>query len=129
MQGVPALDVPEFKGRSKLLLHHLPGGGSSWLKNLSDDRRHVVTTASLPSITGTAVNLLFQTAHLARSEKQNAMLLDLYICNWLEERIGFKADFRISFYPGKFSKERRSIIPAGDTSQFIPSRDADVAKF
>ncbi|KAH0723449.1 hypothetical protein KY289_006493 [Solanum tuberosum] len=54
---------------------------------------------------------------------------DLYICNWLEERIGFKADFRISFYPGKFSKERRSIIPAGDTSQFIPSRDADVAKF
>lgn len=115
---------------------------------------HVVTTASLPSITGTAVDILFRAAHLARSEKQNAMLLvpwlcksdqelifpnhlslsspedqDLYICNWLEERIGFKADFRISFYPGKFSKERRRITPSRDTSQFIPSRDADVAKF
>uniref|UniRef100_M1CQJ3 Digalactosyldiacylglycerol synthase n=1 Tax=Solanum tuberosum TaxID=4113 RepID=M1CQJ3_SOLTU len=64
--------------------------------------------------------------HLSLSSSEDQ---DLYICNWLEERIGFKADFRISFYPGKFSKERRSIIPAGDTSQFIPSRDADVAKF
>lgn len=115
---------------------------------------HVVTTASLPSITGTAVDIPFRAAHLARSEKQNAMLLvpwlcksdqelifpnhlslsspedqDLYICNWLEERIGFKADFRISFYPGKFSKERPRITPSRDTSQFIPSRDADVAKF
>lgn len=27
----------------------------------------------------------------------------------------------------KFSKERRSIIPAGDSSQFIPSKDADIA--
>ncbi|KAJ8570606.1 hypothetical protein K7X08_037578 [Anisodus acutangulus] len=32
-----------------------------------------------------------------------------------------------SFYPEKFPKERRSIIPAGDTSQFIQSRDADIA--
>ena len=87
---------------------------------------HVVTTASLPSITGTAVDILFRAAHLARSEKQNAMLLvpwlcksdqelvypnnltfsspeeqELYIRNWLEERVGFKTDFKISFYPGK----------------------------
>lgn len=27
----------------------------------------------------------------------------------------------------KFSKERRSIIPTGDTSQFISSKDADIA--
>ena len=27
----------------------------------------------------------------------------------------------------QFSKERRSIIPTGDTSQFIPSKDADIA--
>jgi hypothetical protein len=27
----------------------------------------------------------------------------------------------------QFSKERRSIIPAGDTSQFIPSKEADIA--
>ncbi|KAB1223420.1 Digalactosyldiacylglycerol synthase 1, chloroplastic [Morella rubra] len=50
----------------------------------------------------------------------------LYVAG-LRKRIGFKADFKISFYPGKFAKERRSIIPAGGTSQFIPSKDADIA--
>ncbi|KAJ6746025.1 DIGALACTOSYLDIACYLGLYCEROL SYNTHASE 1 CHLOROPLASTIC [Salix koriyanagi] len=120
----------------------------------SDGKRHVaiVTTASLPWMTGTAVNPLFRAAYLAKSEKQNVTLLVPWLCksdqelvypnnltftspeeqenyirNWLEERIGFKADFKISFYPGKFAKERRSIIPAGDTSQFIPSKDADIA--
>ncbi|CAN4109448.1 unnamed protein product [Withania somnifera] len=136
--------------------HCYDGGvwGDSTKQNLADDKRHVaiVTTASLPWMTGTAVNPLFRAAYLAKSEKQNVTLLvpwlcksdqelvypnqltfsspedqELYIRNWLEERIGFKADFRISFYPGKFSKARRSILPAGDTSQFIPSRDADIA--
>lgn len=120
----------------------------------SDGKRHVaiVTTASLPWMTGTAVNPLFRAAYLAKSAKQNVTLLvpwlcqsdqeivypnnvtfsspdeqETYIRNWLEERVGFKADFKISFYPGKFSKERRSIIPAGDTSQFIPTKDADIA--
>ncbi|PKI35317.1 hypothetical protein CRG98_044331 [Punica granatum] len=103
-------------------------------------------------MTGTAVNPLFRAAYLAKSAQQNVTLLvpwlcksdqelvypnsmtfsspeeqETYIRSWLEERIGFKADFKISFYPGKFSKERRSIIPAGDTSQFIPSKDADIA--
>ncbi|KAJ1384791.1 putative digalactosyldiacylglycerol synthase 1, chloroplastic [Sesbania bispinosa] len=122
--------------------------------DLSDNKRQVaiVTTASLPWMTGTAVNPLFRAAYLSRSSKQKVTLLvpwlctsdqelvypgkltfaspeeqEVYIRNWLEERIGFKADFKISFYPGKFSKERRSIIAAGDTSQFIPSRDADIA--
>nr|KYP48554.1 hypothetical protein KK1_029705 [Cajanus cajan] len=120
----------------------------------SDNERHVaiVTTASLPWMTGTAVNPLFRAAYLSQSANQKVTLLvpwlcksdqelvypsnvtftspeeqELYIRNWLEDRIGFKADFKISFYPGKFSKARRSIIPAGDTSQFIPSRDADIA--
>ncbi|KAI4369125.1 hypothetical protein MLD38_017610 [Melastoma candidum] len=121
---------------------------------ITDKKRHVaiVTTASLPWMTGTAVNPLFRAAYLAKSAKQKVTLLvpwlsksdqelvypnnitftspeeqESYIRNWLEERIGFKADFKISFYPGKFSKARRSIIPAGDTSQFIPSKDADIA--
>lgn len=55
--------------------------------------------------------------HLSFSSPEDQ---ELYVCNWFEEQIGFKADFRISFYPGKISKEQRSIIPAGDTSQFIP---------
>ncbi|KAL8152368.1 hypothetical protein V2J09_010128 [Rumex salicifolius] len=116
-------------------------------------KRHVsiVTTASLPWMTGTAVNPLFRAAYLAKSAKQNVTLLvpwlsksdqelvypnnltfstpeeqEVYIRNWLEERIGFKSNFKISFYPGKFSKERRSILPTGDTSQFISSKDADI---
>ncbi|KAF5747762.1 UDP-Glycosyltransferase superfamily protein isoform 1 [Tripterygium wilfordii] len=123
-------------------------------RDQSDGKRHVaiVTTASLPWMTGTAVNPLFRAAYLAKSAKQNVTLLvpwlcesdqefvypnnltfsspeeqESYIRNWLEERIGFRADFNISFYPGKFSKERRSIIPTGDTSQFIPSKNADIA--
>ncbi|XP_050228066.1 digalactosyldiacylglycerol synthase 1, chloroplastic [Mercurialis annua] len=122
--------------------------------NLSDGKRHVaiVTTASLPWMTGTAVNPLFRAAYLAKSEKQKVTLLvpwlcqsdqelvypnsltfsspeeqESYIRNWLEDRTGFKSNFKISFYPGKFSKERRSILPAGDTSQFISSNDADIA--
>ncbi|KAF5189111.1 Digalactosyldiacylglycerol synthase 1 protein [Thalictrum thalictroides] len=119
-----------------------------------DKKRHVaiITTASLPWMTGTAVNPLFRAAYLAKSAKQNVTLLvpwlcksdqelvypnsltftspeeqEVYIRNWLEERLDFKADFKISFYPGKFSKERRSIMPAGDTSQFISSKEADIA--
>lgn len=123
-------------------------------KNHSDGKRHVsiITTASLPWMTGTAVNPLFRAAYLANSAKQNVTLLVPWLCksdqelvypnnltfssaeeqesymrNWLEERVGFKTNFKISFYPAKFSKERRSILPAGDTTQFIPSKDADIA--
>jgi digalactosyldiacylglycerol synthase len=121
---------------------------------VSDNKRHVaiVTTASLPWMTGTAVNPLFRAAYLAKGTKQDVTLVvpwlcksdqelvypssmtfsspeeqETYIRNWLEERLGFESNFKISFYPGKFSKERRSIIPAGDTSRFIPSREADIA--
>ncbi|RAL51744.1 hypothetical protein DM860_010462 [Cuscuta australis] len=137
---------------------HCCEGGDIWTgpskKNRSDGKRHVaiVTTASLPWMTGTAVNPLFRAAYLANSANQNVTLLvpwlcksdqelvypnnltfsspeehESYIRSWLEERLNFKANFKIAFYPGKFSKERRSIIPAGDTSQFIPSKDADIA--
>ncbi|CAN6362331.1 unnamed protein product [Urochloa humidicola] len=134
--------------------HNYEGGFWSERKAVISDKRHVaiVTTASLPWMTGTAVNPLFRAAYLAKSSKQNVTLVVPWLCksdqelvypnsmtfnspeeqenymrNWLEERVGFKTDFKISFYPGKFQKERRSIIPAGDTSQFIPSKEADIA--
>ncbi|ONK57517.1 uncharacterized protein A4U43_C09F1310 [Asparagus officinalis] len=122
--------------------------------DLADTKRHIaiVTTASLPWMTGTAVNPLFRAAYLAKTAKQSVTLVvpwlckadqelvypnsmtfsspeeqEAYIRSWVEERVGFKADFKISFYPGKFAKERRSILPAGDTSQFISSKEADIA--
>ncbi|KAF8641915.1 hypothetical protein HU200_067625 [Digitaria exilis] len=134
--------------------HHYEDGFWRDRKSVLSDKRHVaiVTTASLPWMTGTAVNPLFRAAYLAQSSKQNVTLVVPWLCksdqelvypnsmtfnspeeqeqymrNWLEERVGFKTDFKISFYPGKFQKERRSIIPAGDTSQFIPSKEADIA--
>ncbi|XP_010912382.1 digalactosyldiacylglycerol synthase 1, chloroplastic [Elaeis guineensis] len=136
--------------------HHYDGGfwTNHCKSDMADKKHHVaiVTTASLPWMTGTAVNPLFRAAYLAKSAKQNVTLVVPWLCksdqelvypnhmtfsspeeqevfirNWLEERVAFKADFKISFYPGKFSKERRSIVPAGDTSQFIPSKEADVA--
>ncbi|KAM0939765.1 putative digalactosyldiacylglycerol synthase [Dioscorea sansibarensis] len=136
--------------------HHYDGGfWTDFVKRDTDDsKRHVaiVTTASLPWMTGTAVNPLFRAAYLANSAQQNVTLVvpwlcksdqelvypnsltfsspqeqDAYIRNWVEERVGFKADFKISFYPGKFAKERRSIIPAGDTTQFISPHEADIA--
>ncbi|CAH1441820.1 unnamed protein product [Lactuca virosa] len=133
--------------------HHYDGGPWDDVSK-RDGKRHVaiVTTASLPWMTGTAVNPLFRAAFLAKSQKQSVTLLvpwltqtdqelvypnnitftspeeqEVYIRNWLKERVGFNADFKISFYPGKFQKERRSIIPAGDTSKFISSKDADIA--
>ncbi|KAJ6820899.1 digalactosyldiacylglycerol synthase 1, chloroplastic [Iris pallida] len=136
--------------------HHYDGGfwTNSRKHDTTDTKRHVsiVTTASLPWMTGTAVNPLFRAAYLAKSAKQNVTLLvpwlckaeqelvypnnmtfsspeeqEAYIRTWVEERVGFKTDFKITFYPGKFSRERRSIIPAGDTSQFISSNEADIA--
>ncbi|KAF6163810.1 hypothetical protein GIB67_016150 [Kingdonia uniflora] len=116
-------------------------------------KRHVtiVTTASLSWMTGTAVNPLFRAVYLAKSAKQNVTLLMPWLCKldqelvrsnkitfcspekqevfirkWLDERLDFKADFKITFYPRKFSKERQHITE-GDTLQFISSKEADIA--
>ncbi|KAG0622842.1 hypothetical protein M758_3G127900 [Ceratodon purpureus] len=131
------------------------GAENQTFKQTTEDLRRniaIVTTASLPWMTGTAVNPLFRAAYLARSGEQNVTLLVPWLCKndqvhvypnqmtfespaeqeifvrkWVEDRVGFKCDFKIAFYPGKFSTEKRSILAAGDISQFIPDQEADVA--
>nr|CAD1836786.1 unnamed protein product [Ananas comosus var. bracteatus] len=131
--------------------HHYEGGfwDNSSKHERSDEKRRVaiVTTASLPWLTGTAVNPLFRAAYLAKTTQQDVTLVvpwlcksdqelvypnnitfsspeeqEAYIRNWLEERVGFTADFKISFYPGKAKH-----YSCWDTSQFIPSKEADIA--
>ncbi|KAG9451712.1 hypothetical protein H6P81_004616 [Aristolochia fimbriata] len=112
----------------------------------------IFTTASLPWMTGTAVNPLFRAAYLARCAECEVTLVipwlsikdqelvypdkitfpspsehELYARQWLEERIGFVSGFNIQFYPGKFSTDKRSILAVGDITQVIPDEKADVA--
>ncbi|KAL6126112.1 hypothetical protein ACLB2K_074163 [Fragaria x ananassa] len=119
-----------------------------------DKKRHIAifTTASLPWMTGTAVNPLFRAAYLARDGERIVSLVipwlslkdqklvypnkitfgspaeqEIYIRHWLHERTGFGSEFSLLFYPGKFSLDKRSILPVGDISEVIPDEKADIA--
>lgn len=114
----------------------------------------IFTTASLPWMTGTAVNPLFRAAYLASHDEERKVTLVLpwlslkdqehvypdnitfnlpseqekYVRRWLEERTGFPSTpFNIRFYPGKFSTDKRSILAVGDITEIIPDEEADVA--
>ncbi|XP_057980561.1 digalactosyldiacylglycerol synthase 2, chloroplastic [Malania oleifera] len=119
-----------------------------------DQEQHfaIFTTASLPWMTGTAVNPLFRAAYLAKdgdkrvtlvipwlSSKDQALVYpeniifdspseqEAYVRKWLEERTGFTSDFGIHFYPGKFSTDKRSILASGDITEVISDKEADIA--
>lgn len=112
----------------------------------------IFTTASLPWMTGTAVNPLFRAAYLANNSDRDVTLVipwlsfkdqelvypnkiifsepkeqESYVFRWVEERTGFKSRFEICFYPGKFSLALRSILPIGDITASIPDEQADIA--
>ncbi|XAR63111.1 Digalactosyldiacylglycerol synthase [Bertholletia excelsa] len=119
-----------------------------------DEKSHIsiFTTASLPWMTGTAVNPLFRAVYLAKNEERKVTLVipwlslkdqeavypnkitfklpseqEKYIRQWLEERIGFVSSFSIRFYPGRFSRQKRSILGIGDITAVIPDEEADIA--
>tara|TARA_B110000503_G_scaffold8916_1_gene12159 strand:- start:1305 stop:2783 length:1479 start_codon:yes stop_codon:yes gene_type:complete len=99
----------------------------------------IVTTASLPWMTGTAVNPLLRAAYLAKRGTHDVTLVvpwlppeeqvlihpgivfettqeqDKYVRQWVKDRCGFECtNLKLDFYPGRYAKDKYSIIPVGD---------------
>ena len=97
-----------------------------------DSKQHIAifTTASLPWMTGTAVNPLFRVAYLTKGREFKVTLVipwlslkdqelvypnkitfkspseqEAYVRQWLGERTGFVCDFSIKFCPGKVNTD------------------------
>ena len=122
---------------------------------MRDPGRHftIVTTASLPWMTGTSVNPLLRAAYLEFSRRgevgvtllvpwlapcdqklvhPNAMFetpeeQKAYIRSWLAGRVDFQPAFDIHFYPGRYAIDKGSIVPVGDVTECVPEEEADVA--
>mmetsp|Transcript_8747 Transcript_8747/g.18658 ORF Transcript_8747/g.18658 Transcript_8747/m.18658 type:complete len:829 (+) Transcript_8747:101-2587(+) len=123
-------------------------------KSIRDPGRQVaiVTTASLPWLTGTAVNPLLRAAYLASDSTRKVTLVlpwlskpdqdrvfpgdmrfetpedqEAYVRDWARRRTGLDCDFKVTFYPGRYAAEKGSILPVGDITSCIPDHEADVA--
>ena len=124
-------------------------------KSLRDPGRSVaiVTTASLPWMTGTAVNPLLRAAYLAKRGAHDVTLVvpwlppaeqalihpsvifqtpeaqAAYVRQWVQDRCGFSpTNMKLDFYPGRYATDKYSIIPVGDVSAYITSpKRRDVA--
>ncbi|KAG5219130.1 UDP-galactose:MGDG galactosyltransferase family protein [Salix suchowensis] len=123
---------------------------------MDNKKQHIAifTTASLPWMTGTAVNPLFRAAFLAKDGSRKVTLVipwlslqhqklvypnnitfaspseqQVYVRQWVQERVSFSPGFSIRFYPAKFAVDKRSILAVGDISEVIPDEEADVARW
>ena len=137
------------------------GGGGGEAEGMRKRRRDsmrdpgrsiaIVTTASLPWMTGTSVNPLLRAAYLARDGTRRVTLLlpwlapsdqvavhpsrmfatpaeqGEYVREWVTQRCGFAPDIKLTFYPGRWAPDKCSILPVGDITQYVPDCEADVA--
>lgn len=112
----------------------------------------IVTTASLPWLTGTSVNPLLRAAYMAMdgtrkvtlvlpwlspTDQQRVFPADVhfdtpeqqeeYVRNWARQRTGLDCNFKVTFYPSRYAAEKGSILPVGDITSVIPDHEADVA--
>lgn len=46
---------------------------------------------------------------------------------WVTNRVGFRPDVEVLFYPGRYATDKGSIVPVGDIIERIPMRLRDVA--
>ncbi|CAN0016766.1 unnamed protein product [Ectocarpus sp. 12 AP-2014] len=125
--------------------------------NVEDPTRRiwVFTTASLPWMTGTAVNPLLRAAYLTRGREKGKVTLgvpwlldedqekvyptgkryaakedqEAYVREWLV-KAGLEEESKnldILFYPGRYHEQFGSIFPMGDLAAQAPDEEADVA--
>ncbi|CAM9727529.1 unnamed protein product, partial [Discosporangium mesarthrocarpum] len=114
----------------------------------------VVTTASLPWMTGTSINPLLRAAFLTRGRDPGMVTLMVPFLTreeqpklfppgvifetpeeqeesvrlWLREA-GLEKEsnrLRLLFYPGRYHSEYGSIFPMGDLTQLVPVEEADL---
>ncbi|CAI5472076.1 unnamed protein product [Closterium sp. Yama58-4] len=113
----------------------------------------IVTTASLPWLTGTSINPLMRAAYLSRLYAMRVLLLvpwippsdqrvvhpahvfdtrqqqEGFVREWIEKRLGFAPVFRIAFYDAWYDPRKGSIFPLdrSDVTECVPDEELDVA--